>query len=307
MAAPQNGTESAADIELEALINEVDEKDVSEVVSSLNQEFNSTDRTKQPQATVDEGPKAFQDRNGTQDTQQVVLDLTKPIKTEGESSSSLQSAPLVIGSAESVTAPRPRAGSLPLESLNNATSKVPFSLSPLGGGMIPANLQLSNEEQSALYRQASILAVSATAKSSGEKAKEILTIVSKVKDFLTHLIQLAGNSGPSVKAAVQSLVQKLMVSLMRCPLSSFSSMSSECRPTLSMKKSLLRKSKRTSSQNTNLGCCHSYRSLYMYFKNNYALVNFSFRVCFLFSNLHVSFYSRAFLTLECTSNFNNNI
>ena len=50
-------------------------------------------------------------------------------------------------------------------------------------------------EQSAMQRQASLLAMSATTKSTWEveKTREILTVVSKVKDFLTQLA--IGSSG----------------------------------------------------------------------------------------------------------------
>ena len=51
-------------------------------------------------------------------------------------------------------------------------------------------------EQSAMQRQASLLAMSATTKSTWEveKTREILTMASKVKHFLTPLIQLTDNS-----------------------------------------------------------------------------------------------------------------
>ena len=217
MAASHNGTETTTELEIEALINDVDEKEVSEVVSSFQKELGASEETgpsASPVAASDAASKPFPGYNGTQDVAQGVIDLTKPVKTEGQVSPSVHTAsvdPVATGSAESAHTPTTKAPPLQLDGLNNATARPPFVFSPLGGGLLPAHLQLTSEEQSALYRQASLLAVSATAKSSGEKAKEILTVVSKVKDFLTHLIQLAGNSGPQVKTAVQTLVQKLVV------------------------------------------------------------------------------------------------
>ena len=221
MAASHNGTETTTELEIEALINDVDEKEVSEVVSSLQKELGAAEESATSVSAVvgtEAAPKPFPGYNGTQDATQDVIDLTKPVKTEGQVSPSVQTAnigPVATGSATNAQTPSAKAPPLQLDGLNNATPRPPFAFSPLGGGLLPAHLQLTSEEQSAMYRQASLLAVSATAKSGGEKAKEILTLVSKVKDFLTHLIQLAGNSGPQVKTAVQALVQKLVVSARR--------------------------------------------------------------------------------------------
>lgn len=76
----------------------------------------------------------------------------------------------------------------------------------------PQTSLLTADEQSAIYKQASLLAIYAMSNKNGAtKAKEMLAVVTKVKNFLTNLVQLAGNSGPQVKTAVHSLVQKLVV------------------------------------------------------------------------------------------------
>ena len=217
MAASENGANTSAEIEIEALISEVDDKEVSEVVSSIQKELDVGGDASVSLDTMEETSKPFPDHNGTQDLTQDSINLTKPIKTEGQSSTSLHTtSPGQSLTSDGVPPTSTKPSSLQLDGLglNNASARTPFALSPFSAGQFPSLLQLSTEEQSALQRQAGLLAVSATTKSTGEigKAKEILTVVSKVKEFLTHLIQLAGNSGPQVKSAVQALVQKLVVS-----------------------------------------------------------------------------------------------
>ena len=220
MAASQNGADTSAEIEIEALISEVDDKEVSEVVSSIEKELDVAGDVSVSLDTMADTSKPFPGHNGTQDLTQDSVNLTKPIKTEGQSSTSLHTTIPSQSLSDGVPPTSTKPSSLQLDGLglNNASARTPFALSPFSAGQFPAHLQLSAEEQSAMQRQASLLAVSATTKSTGEigKAKEILTVVSKVKEFLTHLIQLAGNSGPQVKTAVQALVQKLVVSCVCC-------------------------------------------------------------------------------------------
>ena len=213
MATSQNGAETSTELEIEALINDVDEKEVSEVVSSLQKELKAVGDNSVPLDVMADTSKPFPGHNGTQSVAQDVMHLTKPVKTEGQSSKSLQTTSSNTTVSDAASS-KPSSLQLDGLGLNNSSARTPFALSPFNTGQFPAHLQLSAEEQSAMQRQASLLAVSATTKSTGEieKAREILTVVSKVKDFLTHLIQLAGNSGPQVKSSVQSLVQKLVVS-----------------------------------------------------------------------------------------------
>lgn len=221
MAAAENGTEESTVLDIEALINvEVDEKDVSEVVSSLHKELNaaqeSTFSSSQDAVadSVERTPNLLPSQKGSQNPNSGVIGLTKPVKTEGEPSSASQTA-------TPPTTQNPKAGTLTLEGLNNAStvaSTRPGFMSPLGS-LFPmaAQLQLTSDEHSYFYKQASLLAIHALSSKHGPaKAKEILGVVTKVKDFLTNLISLAGNSGAQVRVAVQSLVQKLVVSTISC-------------------------------------------------------------------------------------------
>lgn len=99
----------------------------------------------------------------------------------------------------------------------------------------PQTSLLTADEQSAIYKQASLLAIYAMSNKNGAtKAKEMLAVVTKVKNFLTNLVQLAGNSGPQVKTAVHSLVQKLVVRPPSLSLSLFVSSHSLPLPPLSL-------------------------------------------------------------------------
>ena len=222
MAAAENGTEPSTDLDIEALINvEVDEKDVSEVVSSLHKELNAAQESTLSSSqdtvadSVERTSKLQPSENGSQNASSDVIDLTKPVKTEGEPSSISQTT--TPPTTQSPTTPNPKAGSLTLEGLHNASTVAatrPGFMSPLGG-LFPtaAQLQLTSDEHSYFYKQASLVAIHALSSKHGPaKAKDILAVVTKVKDFLTNLITLAGNSGVQVRTAVQSLVQKLVVS-----------------------------------------------------------------------------------------------
>ena len=223
MAAAENGTESSTDLDIEALINvEVDEKDVSEVVSSLHKELKAAQEStlSSSQDTVvdpvERTSKLQPSENGSQNASSDVIDLTKPIKTEGEPSSTTQTT-TTPPTTQSPTTPNPKPGSLTLEGLHNASTVAatrPGFMSPLSG-LFPtaAQLQLTSDEHSYFYKQASLVAIHALSSKHGPaKAKDILAVVTKVREFLTNLITLAGNSGVQVRGAVQSLVQKLVVS-----------------------------------------------------------------------------------------------
>ena len=144
------------------------------------------------------------------------LDLSRPVKTEGEASPSVST----------VSQPPPTDGAaiLPAQGIpgsQTASGDTPSSSSPslasLGAFGSPltalgAQLNLTAEEQATAYRKANILALSALAKKGGPNARDMLAVQAKLQEFLTNLISLAGNSGQQLKSTVQMLVQQLVVS-----------------------------------------------------------------------------------------------
>ena len=253
MATPENGTNMSEDLDIDALINaaDVDEKDVSAVVSSLHQELNSVkssggdlSQDSGLGSTTEEASLSQQPvtSNGFQQTQEKVvlppssssssssittttsssvpasLTSTQPVKTKGEVSTGISTATsstpsssrpgltLNLSKADTSTQPQAQDSTSRRASLS--------TMSPFGGLTHgPQTSLLTIEEQSAIYKQASLLAIYAMSSKNGPaKAKEMLAVVTKVKNFLTNLVQLAGNSGPQVRTAVHSLVQKLVVS-----------------------------------------------------------------------------------------------
>ena len=156
------------------------------------------------------------------------LDLTRPVKTEGEASPSMStvSQPPPTGGASILPASQPpgtllsgSAGS-PVSAGDAPNSSLPVSvasISTLGtfGSPLTAlgtQLNLTAEEQSAAYKKANIIALSALAKKGGPNARDMLAVQAKLQEFLTNLIALAGNSGQQLKSTVQVLVQQLVVS-----------------------------------------------------------------------------------------------
>lgn len=221
MATPENGTDVSSDLDIEALINaDVDESAVSAVVSSLHQELNSVKSADNhrlllpPQdnglGSVEETQGALEAKNGLGESAGNTMDLNQPVKTKGEAS---QSTPTTTHNLTLNLTPSTTTTSKPEESSRRASLS---AMSPFGGitPQSPHAQLLTPEEQSALYKQASLLAIhSLFNKNGAAKAKEMLAVVTKVKNFLTNLIQLAGSSGPQVKQTVHSLVQKLVVSV----------------------------------------------------------------------------------------------
>lgn len=259
MATPENGTNMSEDLDIDALINaaDVDEKDVSAVVSSLHQELNSVTKSSGGDLSQDSGLGSTTEEaslsqqpvtsNGFQQTQEKVvlppsssssssssittttsssvppsLTPAQPVKTKGEVSTSVSTAAsstpsssrpsLTLNLSKAETSTQPQAQ-------DSTTRRASLStMSPFGGLTHgPQTSLLTMEEQSAIYKQASLLAIYAMSSKNGPaKAKEMLAVVTKVKNFLTNLVQLAGNSGPQVRTAVHSLVQKLVVSIYTC-------------------------------------------------------------------------------------------
>lgn len=159
------------------------------------------------------------------------LDLTRPVKTEGEASQSMStvSQPPPTGGASILPASQTQGTSLSgTQGASGDASSTPSpslpvsvaSISTLGTFGSPltalgAQLNLTAEEQSAAYRKANILALSALAKKGGPNARDMLAVQGKLQEFLTNLITLAGNSGQQLKSTVQMLVQQLVVSVLK--------------------------------------------------------------------------------------------
>lgn len=155
-------------------------------------------------------PNPPEKQNGATNARSEVIDLTRPVKTEGEPSS-LTSAPM----ADTNTSGNHSLGS------RDGLAPTPTSAESMGMGMaafgtqmagLGAQLQLSADEQSAAYKKANVLALTALAKKGGPNAKEMLAVQQKLQEFLTSLIALAGQKGPELKVKVQQLVQHLVVS-----------------------------------------------------------------------------------------------
>ena len=174
-------------------------------------------------------------QNGNQGPAHDVIDLTRPVKTEGEASPSastsgalphpnsipLQAALSRASSASAMLPPAPSmlsaAGSP--DGLPNAVAMA-GAMSPFGGnfggmGQLGSQLQLTLEEQQQAYKKANLLALSALARKGGPNAREMLGVQAKLQEFLTNLISLAGKQGSHLKLTVQALVQKLVVSWRR--------------------------------------------------------------------------------------------
>lgn len=121
------------------------------------------------------------------------MDLTAPVKTEGEASNS-----------ENSFIPR----TLPLTPTSSAASSSPIT--PFAPNLGSLSSQLTPEEQTAAYKKANILALSHLAKRGGPNVKDMFSVQQKLQEFLTSLITLAGQKGPQLKVTVQMLVQNLV-------------------------------------------------------------------------------------------------
>jgi hypothetical protein len=161
------------------------------------------------------------------------LDLTRPVKTEGEASPGMStvsqppptdgvsmlpasqslptplsgSAGSLAGSGDASSSSSPSSSALPVNvtSISNTLGAFGSPLTALG-----TQLNLTAEEQLAAYKKANIIALSALAKKGGPNARDMLAVQAKLQEFLTNLIALAGNSGQQLKSTVQMLVQQLV-------------------------------------------------------------------------------------------------
>ena len=155
------------------------------------------------------------------------LDLTRPVKTEGEASTGMstvsQPPPTdgasMLPAAQSLATPLSGSAAVPGDtSSSSSPSTLPVNVASLGtfGSPLTAlgtQLNLTADEQSAAYKKANIIALSALAKKGGDNARNMLAVQAKLQEFLTNLIALAGNSGQQLKSTVQMLVQQLVVSM----------------------------------------------------------------------------------------------
>ena len=162
------------------------------------------------------------------------LDLTRPVKTEGEASpamSTVSQPPPTDGVSmlpASQSLPTPLSGSAGSlagsgdASSSSSSSALPVNVTSISNTLgtfgspltaLGTQLNLTAEEQSAAYKKANIIALSALAKKGGPNARDMLAVQAKLQEFLTNLIALAGNSGQQLKSTVQMLVQQLVVSL----------------------------------------------------------------------------------------------
>lgn len=218
MAQNSDGTTEVLDID--ALMNsQVDEKGVGAVVTSLGNPLGPPVALKQGNnassvvSVLETVPNPPPTQNGGPGTPMEVIDLTRPVKTEGEAShggsTSLAASPggEALQNSSSGKPPTTPGASTP-DGLTNSIAMGPFGshLSVLGN-----QLCLSQEEQASAYKKANILALSALAKKGGPSAKEMLAVQAKLQEFLTSLITLAGKTGNHLKQTVQLLVQRLVV------------------------------------------------------------------------------------------------
>ncbi len=155
---------------------------------------NSIAMKQEPVDTVSvENPVSNQ--NGTNGKDGAIIDLTNPVKTEGEASVSENSF---------------LARSLQLTP--TSSSGISSPITPFAPNLGSLSSQLTQEEQTAAYKKANILALSALAKRGGPNTKDLFAVQQKLQEFLTSLITLAGQKGPQLKVTVQMLVQNLVVS-----------------------------------------------------------------------------------------------
>ena len=224
----QNSSESREDVDIKPVVNSQSHENAQ--VSIISNDLNGTSQTainmkQDPKAESKELSLEISEikplsQNGTVDSTVSVVDPTRPSKTEGEATSGDSSisvsvvqctpntTPVVSTAAITTQAGTPSGNAAP----DTSTSFGIFGAQGLSG--MTSQMSLTPEEQSAAYRRANILALSALAKNGGPNAKEMLAVQQKLQEFLTSLISLAGQKGPELKIRVQQLVQNLVVSFL---------------------------------------------------------------------------------------------
>ena len=164
-------------------------------VRDLKESSQGTITMKQESVDLKSVENAVSNQNGTNGGDSTINDF---IKTEGEASNT--------------------ENSFIQRSLQLTPSSTPSSSSPItpfAPNLGSLSSLLTPEEQTAAYKKANILALSALAKRGGPNTKDMFASQQKLQEFLTSLITLAGQKGSQLKVTVQMLVQNLVVSLIQ--------------------------------------------------------------------------------------------
>ena len=212
----QNSSESKENSTIESSINSQSQPNlavaVSNALTGANQAGLTMKQDSNPTSdmiSLESTPNPPEKQNGATNPRSEVIDLTRPVKTEGEPSS-LTSAPMAETNTSGNHSLGSRDGLAPTPTSAESMGMAAFGTQMAGLG---AQLQLTAEEQAAAYKKANVLALTALAKKGGPNAKEMLAVQQKLQEFLTSLIALAGQKGPELKVKVQLLVQNLVVSM----------------------------------------------------------------------------------------------
>lgn len=221
----QNSADAGEVLDVDALMNsQVEEGDVSADAPSISNSLalGPTAGLKQhinalpDLGTLGAVPNPTFSQNGEQGASSEVIDLTRPVKTEGEASPSGSTSVPATAVPNSSHPSLAQARSIPVA--NSTTEGLVNAMAGAFGPQLTtlgAQLHLTPEEQAAAYKKANIVALSALAKKGGPNAKDMLAVQAKLQEFLTSLITLAGKTGPQLKVTVQALVQKLVVSVLQ--------------------------------------------------------------------------------------------
>lgn len=158
--------------------------------------------------SLDSTPNPPEKQNGASNARPEVIDLTRPIKTEGEPSS-LTSAPMADTNTSGNHSLGSRDGLMSTPTIAEGIGFAGFGTNITG---LEQQLGLTPRQQALAYKKANFLALTTLAKKGGPSAKEMIGVQQKLQEFLTSLISLAGQKGPELKVKVQHLVQNLVVS-----------------------------------------------------------------------------------------------
>ena len=213
----QNSSESKENSTIESSINSQSQSNppvaVTNALTGANQAAPTMKQESNPTSdmlSLESTPNPPEKQNGATNTSADVIDLTRPVKTEGEpSASSLTSAPMADTNTSGNHSLSSKDGLASTPTSVESVGMAAFGTQMAGLG---AQLKLTAEEQAAAYKKANVLALTALAKKGGPTAREMLAVQQKLQEFLTSLIALAGQKGPELKVKVQLLVQNLVVS-----------------------------------------------------------------------------------------------
>ena len=211
----QNSSESKENSTIESSINSQSQSNppvaVANALTGANQATPTMKQESNPTSdmiSLESTPNPPEKQNGATNSRADVIDLTRPVKTEGEPSS-LTSAPMADSNTSGNHSLSSKDGLASTPTSVESVGMAAFGTQMAGLG---AQLQLTADEQAAAYKKANVLALTALAKKGGPSAREMLAVQQKLQEFLTSLIALAGQKGPELKVKVQLLVQNLVVS-----------------------------------------------------------------------------------------------